>query len=159
MSNDIGDYARHARYWDWSRHDRAPEDEYWYRYAKRYGNNALIPMCAWGETGAYMARRGMSVTAFDITPEMIAEGKKHLGDVPGLRLLVGDVTDFHFDIPPADFCFSVDFGCIHTIEEVKKAFICIGNHLRQGGGLVIETTLPPKESSRDSSVQTFLPLE
>jgi len=63
MRGITGDYAKHAQYWDWSGHDRTPEDAYWYRYATRYGNNVLIPMCALGETGAYMAERGMDVAA------------------------------------------------------------------------------------------------
>lgn len=156
--NNIGNYARHAQFWDWGNldHDRTPEDEYWYRYAKRYGNRVLIPMCALGETGAYMAERGMEVTAFDITPEMIEEGRKRFGGIKGLSLLEGDVTDFHFDIPPADFCYSLDFGHILTIEEVEKAFACINRHLRNGGCLVIETTLPPGESNSYPS-QTFMP--
>jgi len=159
MANDKdGNYALHARYWDWSKndHDRTPEDEYWYDYAKKHGNSALIPMCAWGETGAYMVKRGMDVTAFDITPEMIDEGRKRFGDLPGLRLFVGDVTAFRFDIPPVDFCYSVDFGVIHLLEDIKKAFTCINNHLRPGGGLVIETTLPPKESY-NWPLQTYMP--
>lgn len=156
---DIGNYAKHARFWDWGNldHDRTPEDEYWYQYAKRYGNNVLIPMCALGEAGAYMARRGMAVTAFDITPEMITEGRKRFGAVPGLLLCEGDVRDFRFDIPPVDFCYSTDFGHIPTMEEVKKALVCIGTHLRDGGGLVIETTLPPTES-HSYPLQTFLPV-
>lgn len=158
MKDNIGNYAKHAAYWDWSKqdHDRTPDDEYWYQYAKRYGNNVLIPMCALGEAGAYMARRGMNVTAFDITPEMIAEGRKRFGDVPGLRLFEGDVTDFRFDIPPADFCYSVDFGHILTIEDVKRALARINYHLRDSGGLVIETTLPPTES-HSYPLQTFMP--
>ena len=156
MTNNIGDYTKHAQYWDWSGNDRTPEDEYCYNYAKRYGNNVLIPMCAWGETGAYMAERGMDVTAFDITPEMIAEGKKRFGGIPGLRLFVGDATGFRFDIPPVDFCYSVDFEVLHTIEDVRKAFVCIRDHMRAGGGLVIEAFLPPKES-RDWPLQTYMP--
>ena len=148
MRTNDGNYAKHAQYWDWSNqdHDRTADHDYWYRYAQRYGNNVLIPMCALGETGAYMARRGMTVTAFDITPEMIEQGKKRFGDVPGLRLCQGDVTDFRFDIPPVDFCYSVDFGVIHTEEALRRALTCIHNHLRIGGCLVIETTLPPQQS-------------
>jgi SAM-dependent methyltransferase len=160
MTNDIGNYARHAQYWDWGGYDRSEEHEYWYNYAKRYGNNVLIPMCAWGETGAYMAQRGMNVTAFDITPEMILEGKKRFGDASGLRLLEGDVRNFRFDITPADFCFSMDFGHILTIEDVKRALVCINQHLRYGGCLVIETGLrmPDAESDYYPS-ETFYPLK
>lgn len=44
----------------------------------------LIPMCALGQTGAYMAQKGFFVTAFDITKEMIDEGKKRFGSVENL---------------------------------------------------------------------------
>jgi SAM-dependent methyltransferase len=146
MTGNIGNYALHAAIWDWGGYDRTEEHEYWCHYAAHYGKNVLIPFCAIGETGAYMARRGFTVTAFDITPEMIVEGKKRFGNIPGLQFFEGDVRDFHFDIPPADFCFATDFGHIQTIEEVKKALLCINRHLREGGILVIETGLPPRES-------------
>ena len=48
---------------------------------------------------------------------------------------------------PAYFCFCTDFGHLHTIEEIKKALLCINNHMRKGGCLVIEEGLPVKESN------------
>ncbi len=159
MKNNIGNYARHAQFWDWSGHDRTGEHEHWRKYAAKYGKNVLIPMCAWGETGAYLAKHGMNVTAFDITPEMIAEGKKRYGNIPGLKLYEADVRDFRFDLPPADFCYSMDFGHILTIEDVKRALVCINNHLRDGGGLVIETGLRmPDAESNYTPTETFHPL-
>lgn len=160
MTNNIGNYTCHAKYWDWSGFDNTPEHEYWYKYASKYGKNILIPMCATGETGAYMAEYGMNVTAFDITPEMITEGKRRFGNVSGLQLHEGDVRNFRFDMAPADFCYSMDFGHILTIEDVKKALICINNHLRDGGCLVIETGLRmPDAKSSYSPPKTFYPLK
>jgi len=121
MANHIGNYAKHARFWDWSGHNRTQEHEYWLKHACKYGNNVLIPMCALGETGAYMAQKGMNVYSFDITPEMIIESKKRFGGIPGLQFFEGDVTNFRFDIPPADFCYCTDFGHISTIEDIKKS--------------------------------------
>ncbi len=157
MSNNIGNYTRHAEFWDWSGYDRTAEHEYWYNYAAQYGKNVLIPFCAWGETGAYMAERGMNVTAFDLTPEMIAEGKKRFGDLKNLHLFEGDVTDFRFDIPPVDFCYAVDFGHILSIDNIKKALQKINNHLRYGGCMVIEAGLPAKETSY-TPPKTFFPI-
>ena len=160
MTNDIGNYARHAQYWDWGGHDRSDEHEYWYKYAAEYGENVLIPMCALGEVGTYMAERGMNVTAFDVTPEMINEGKKRFGNIAGLRFYDGDVRDFRFDIKPADFCFCTDFGHIHTMEEIKKALVCINNHLRYGGCLIIKTGLRIlNDESNYYPKQTFYPLK
>ena len=160
MTNNIGNYAQHAQYWGWSGHDSTPEYEYWYKYAAKYGKNILIPMCATGEAGAYMAERGMTVTAFDITPEMIEEGKKRFGNVSGLMFLKGDVTDFDIDIPPVDFCYSMDFGHILTIDDVKKALVCINNHLRDGCCLVIETGLRmPETKSEYHPLKTHHPIK
>ena len=154
----MGNYARHAQFWDWGGHSRTQEHEYWYKYATKYGSNVLIPMCAWGETGVYMAERGMDVTAFDITPEMVAEGRKRFGELPGLRLYEGDIRDFCFDVPAIDFCYCMDFGHLHLLDDVKKALLCIGRHLRAGGCLVIETGLRmPDAESRYTPAQTWYP--
>jgi len=158
MKNEIGNYTKHAKYWDWGKldHDRTPDDDYWYNYAKQYGNNALIPMCAWGTIGAYMAERGMIATAFDITPEMVAEGKKHYGNIAGLNLFEGDIRHFRFDIEPVDFCYCGDLGHIHSIEEIKKAFVCINNHMRAGGCLVIETGITDyDDETTETELRTF----
>ena len=157
-TDGTGNYAQHAQYWDWSGHDRTVEHDYWCGYAQKYGKNVLIPMCAWGDTGAHMARRGFSVTAFDITPEMIAEGKKRYGDVPGLRLYEGDVRDFHFGIPPVDFCFTMDFEVLRTMADIQKALVCIHKHLRMGGCLVIKPYAPP-EDTNSWPMQTYKPIK
>jgi len=156
MDNDNGNYAAHARFWDWSGPGGDEEKEYWLEYAAKYGKNVLIPMCAWGETGAYLAEHGCTVTAFDLAPEMIAEGRKHFGHVPGLTLLEGDVTNFQFDIPPVDFCFSMDFEVLHSLEDLKRALRCIHSHLRVGGCLVIKPYGLP-EKSHTWPEQTYLP--
>ena len=159
-AKNIGNYTKHAKYWDWGGQDRTEEHEYWFKYAQKYGKNILIPMCAWGETGAYMAERGMTVTAFDITPEMISEGKKRYSNIPNLKLCEGDVRNFRFDIHPVDFCFSMDFGHILTIEDLRKALTCINHHMREGGCLVIETDLRlPNEKSSCQGSKTFEPLK
>lgn len=158
MNENMGNYAKHAAIWDWGGYDRTQEHEYWRSFAEKYGKNVLIPFCALGESGAYMAERGFNVTGFDFTPEMIYEGKRRFGGTENLRLLTGDVRDFRFDITPVDFCFTTDFGHIHSMEEIKRALLKINFHLRCGGCLVIETELPPRESMC-TPLETFYPKE
>jgi len=126
MKNNIGNYAKHAQYWDWSGFEHTDEHEFWRKYATKYGKNVLLPMCALGETGAYMAQNGMNVTAFDITPEMIAEAKKRFSNIQGMQLYEGDITDFDFDIQAQDFCYCTDFGHILSIANMKKALEVFG---------------------------------
>ena len=153
---DIGDYARHAPIWDWGGFDDTAEYEYWRAYAAAYGGRVLMPMCALGETGAFLAEHGFEVTAFDITPEMVAEGRKRFSHIPGLRLLVGDVRSFRCDAPAGDFCFVKDFGHLHTVEGVRAALVSINGCLRPGGGLVIEAGLPVARTTY-APPQTFRP--
>jgi SAM-dependent methyltransferase len=134
----IGNYARHAKIWDWGGYDNTPEHEYWCKYAESYGRNVLIPMCALAETGAYMAQHGYSVVAFDLTPEMIEESRKRFGALENLALRQGDIRDFSFDIPPVDFVFLKDMGHLLTIDDVESAFAHLSFHMRDGGALVLE---------------------
>lgn len=72
----IEDYAKHAAVWDWDGYDNSIEYDYWCNYANKYGKKILIPMCALGQVGAYMAGKGFSVTAFDFS--FIATQDLHL---------------------------------------------------------------------------------
>lgn len=121
MKSEIGNYAEHAKFWDWGNldHDRAANDGYWYQFERQYGNRVLIPMCALGEAV---------------------------------------VRNFRFDIPPVDFCYAVDFGHLHTVEDVKRALLHINYHLRDGGGLVVETGLRVRGKTTDyTPPQVFMP--
>jgi SAM-dependent methyltransferase len=137
LEMDIKTYAKHARIWRLYGPDDTEEHEYWRKYAEQFGKNILIPGNAVGAPGVYMAKCGMNVTAFDITPEMVEEGTKRFGDVENFKLLQGDVRNFSFDIEPVDFCYDAPFGYLWTIEDIKKALMCINRHMRKGGCLII----------------------
>jgi ubiquinone/menaquinone biosynthesis C-methylase UbiE len=143
---DQGNYAKHARIWDWGGYDDTAEFDYWCQYAEPYGNRVLSPLCALGQTGAYMAERGFTVIAYDFTQEMVEEGRKRFGNTKNFQLLQGDIRSFSFDIEPVDFVFIKDLGHLHSLEDVKAAFARLNHHMRQGAALVLETGLPPKES-------------
>lgn len=139
-------YSDHAAVWDWDGYDNTQEYEYWCNYAKKYGNKVLIPMCALGQTGAYMAQNGFFVTAFDYTQEMIDEGKKRFGKIKNLELVVGDIRNISLNENSFDFAFTMDLEVLDNIDSVKKAFSTLEKHMRKGGGLVLDMTLPSKDS-------------
>lgn len=146
---NMKDYSKHAVVWDWDGFDNTPEYDYWCAYAEKFGSKILIPMCALGEIGAYMAQQGFEVTAFDLTEEMILEGRKRFGAVEHLEFQTADICDFIFPYKTFDFVFlkDQDLHLLQTIEDVKKALFCINNHLRTGGCLALELTLPGEKSS------------
>jgi len=146
MNND---YQKQALVWDWDAYDNKPEYEYWCEYAGQFGKNVLLPMCAHGQAGAYMAEKGFDVVAFDITPEMIAEGKKRFGDISGLTLVVADMLKLDLCRKDFDFVFIAGHGDLHllqSLEHVEKAFLSLQKHMRAGACLALELTLPAKES-------------
>jgi len=118
----------------------------------------LIPMCALGQTGAYMAQKGFFVTAFDITKEMIDEGKKRFGSVENLSLKIADICNLHLGESDFDFCFiaTQDLHLLSDFKMVKVAFRSLASHLREGGGLSLELVLPSSESF-ELPKQTFYP--
>lgn len=155
---EIGNYEKHARYWDWGGYDDAVNDQFWFAWAGTYGDQVLIPMAALGRAGAYMAERGMTVACLDYTESMVKEGRRRYGHIPGFRIEQGDVRDFHIDMHPADFAYSVDLGHLHSIEDLTAAFRSIAEHLRDGAGLVVEIGLPPRQSV-EYPKQRFDPLK
>lgn len=115
-------------------------------------------MCALGQTGAYMAQKGFFVTAFDITKEMIDEGKKRFGSVENLSLKIADICNLHLGESDFDFCFiaTQDLHLLSDFKMVKVAFRSLASHLREGGGLSLELVLPSSESF-ELPKQTFYP--
>lgn len=154
----IEDYAKHAVVWDWDGYDNSAEYDYWCNYANQYGKKILIPMCALGQAGAYMADKGFKVTAFDITEKMIEEGINWFGSVKNLTLSVADICDFNFNEKEFDFSFiaTQDLHLLSNIKMVKQAFMSIAKHLRKGGCLALELILPSPESYQYPK-QTFYP--
>lgn len=130
-------YSEHAAYWDWDAFEDAAEQSFWYTMSGRYGKKILSAMCALGKTAAYLVRQDCRVTALDLTREMILEGKKRYGALPGLQFVQGDICDFRLTEQDYDFCFiaGTDLHLLPSLEHVKSALRCMRAHLRPVGGL------------------------
>jgi SAM-dependent methyltransferase len=145
----MNDYKNQAAVWDWDGYDDSAEYEYWRGYAARFGKNVLLPMCAHGQAGAYLAQKGLNVLAFDITPEMVAEGNKRYGGVDGLKIITADLLNLNLDDKGFDFTYIAGYGDLHlfqSAEDIEKVFISLHKHLRSGGCLALEATLPSDKS-------------
>jgi hypothetical protein len=144
---DIGDYARHARIWDWGGFDDTAITNTGAATPPPMAGACCCPCAPSARTGAYLAERGFDVTAYDITPEMIAEGRRRFGHLPGLHLLVGDVRSFRCDPPAADFCCVKDF---RPPAHPRGRASGVGVYCRLPAArwaLVIEAGLPVEHSS------------
>ena len=151
------DYALHAKYWDWDGYDDSAVYQFWLDMAKPYGTRVFSPMCAIGQTAAYMVRHGMTVTALDLEPEMIREGQKRFGQMEKLKFVCGNVCNCELN-ECYDFAFfaSTDLHLLPDMEDVQRALRSINRHLRMGGGLGLEVWFAP-DTSFTSPVQRFEP--
>ena len=143
-----GNYARHAAIWDWGGVDRTHEFKYWKMEAQAYGSKVLSLMAAIGETGAYLAEAGLSVTALDMTPEMIDEGRRRFDHLENLEFIQADALNFELAEKQYDYAFigSTDLHHLQSLEQVKQVLCNIAVHLRQNGGLGLELWYPSTNS-------------
>ena len=142
-------YEKHAYIWDWDGFDNSNEYKYWCKYAEKFGKKVLLPMCALGESGNYMAQKGFMVTAFDITEKMIIEGKQRFGSTANLTFETADICSFSFRERAFDFSFitNQDLHLLPTVNDVEKALASIQKHLRMGGCLVLELLIGSDKSA------------
>ena len=149
MSDKRGNYARHAVIWDLERNERSEVSDFYSGLARKYGRKVLCLMCAVGTIACSMVKKGFSVTAVDIEPEMIAAAKKNCPDSENPLFLVGDVADLHLPDNEYDFAFiggSADFHHLLSEKEMLRALSGIYNHLSGEGGLAFELEYPADES-------------
>lgn len=160
MSNISGNYAKHAKIWDWGGYDRSEEFEFWTRLVDKYGIKVLSAMSAIGEAGAYMSQKGKVVTALDFTKEMIEEGVRRFGNLSSLTFVQADICQFDLEEKAFDFAFigSADLHHLPTKEAVTKALNSINRHHRIGGGLGLELWYP-SSTSWSSPKRIFKPLK
>lgn len=141
-------YGNLAEIWSLYFGDRTAEENFWFRRAREYGDTVLSAMSATGEIAAGLARRGCQVTGVDFTPEMIAEGRRLYGDIASLRFVEADLRSLSLIGAEFDFAFigSADFH--HFLSETDRSAVLCGirNHLRWGGGLMLELWLPSRQS-------------
>jgi SAM-dependent methyltransferase len=143
-----GDYAKHAAVWDWSGHDRTGEVDLWLNMAQKYGTRVLAAMCATGQVASGLAENGMSVTAVDMTAEMIAEGRERHGRIAGLEFVQANVCGLDLPRKNYDFAFLATSDIHHLPDSPSRdaALASLGKHIRSGGGLGLEMWYPKAQS-------------
>jgi SAM-dependent methyltransferase len=154
--SDLSSYAKHARVWGYYAGDISAEAIFWETLAKRNGSRVLALMCATGEMAADLAGRGLRVCGVDFILEMIQEAERRWGEINNLTFAVGDVRALNLLEKDFDFAFTSDFHHLLTQADCMSALAAIHEHLRNGGGVALELSLPGEESW-SSPWRTFEP--
>ena len=108
----------------------------------------LAAMCATGEVASGLAGEGMSVTAVDMTAEMIVEGQRRHGHVSGLDFVEANICEMELSCRDYDFAFVATSDIHHLPDRVTRdaALTSLAEHIRSGGGLGLELWYPHAQS-------------
>jgi 2-polyprenyl-3-methyl-5-hydroxy-6-metoxy-1,4-benzoquinol methylase len=102
--------------------------------------------CGSGRLICDMAKRGFAMTGLDLNPTSLDYCQSKL-DKEGCRaeLVVGDMTQFHFDKPFDAVVNAINtFRHLETEEAALAHLNCVADHLKPGGVFVLSLHLLPR---------------
>ncbi len=103
------------------------------------GKNVLEPACGSGRLVLEMARRGYSVSGFDLSPEMLAYARQRLAQAgETAQLQEADLVEFsfrrRFDLA---HCLVSTFKYLMDEDSARSHLECVAQSLRPGGLYVL----------------------
>ena len=139
-----GAYRRYALVYDLVWRD-APYDRFVDLCLEAAGAGArrvLVAACGTGNAAVELARRGLEVAGFDLSPAMLAmaAAKRPTGGGPPLRLVVGDLRAVPVRDGWADLALVLNASLNYLLEpaEVVTALRELGRTVAPGGAVVVE---------------------
>jgi SAM-dependent methyltransferase len=139
-----GAYRRYALVYDLVWRD-APYDRFVDLCLEAAGGGArrvLVAACGTGNAAVELARRGLEVAGFDLSPAMLAmaAAKRPTGGGPPLRLVVGDLRAVPVRDGWADLALVLNASLNYLLEpaEVVTALRELGRTVAPGGAVVVE---------------------
>jgi SAM-dependent methyltransferase len=139
-----GAYRRYALVYDLVWRD-APYDQFVDLCLEAAGAGArrvLVAACGTGNAAVELARRGLDVAGFDLSPVMlaVAKAKRPPGGGPRPRLVVGDLRAVPVRDGWADLVLLLNASLNYLLEpaEVVTALRQLGRAAAPGGAVVVE---------------------
>ncbi|SLM17342.1 hypothetical protein SPIRO4BDMA_10010 [uncultured spirochete] len=114
-------------------------------FMKTYGNTILELGSGTGRLTIPLAHAGARITGLDINDDMIALCQRKINDAikNNIKIIHGDMTNFHlsdsFDLVVAP-CNAINH--LLSLDELTKMLLCVRDHLRPNGRLIIDNSLP-----------------
>lgn len=148
-----GLYAPIAEYYDTSPVVTCRGDVAFYvNTTKEFGDPVLELGCGSGRVTVALAQAGFSITALDISEEMLARAEAKLAALPEevrtrINLAQGDMTNFELKASPPHKLASKfpliiipfrPFQHLLQVQQQLDCLECVRNHLTPGGRLVLD---------------------
>lgn len=116
----------------------------------RLGNDCklvLEPGCGSGRMLEAIARRGISIIGFDISPQAVAFANKRLMALGNASAVVGDMTSFNLGKLFDGAVCPVNTLAHLTPEHMALHLQCMGHHLPKGARYLAQVALRSSEAS------------
>ena len=119
------------------------------------GETVLDIGCGTGHTALAFAARGASVSALDLTEEMLAQGRRLAAErgLEGIRFQQGDVSCLPYDANSFDIVTSRLSA--HHYADPETAVCEAARVLRPGGQLLLVDSVAPADSAQDTFLNTI----
>jgi 2-polyprenyl-3-methyl-5-hydroxy-6-metoxy-1,4-benzoquinol methylase len=107
-----------------------------------YDKNVLVLGCGLGGLAVHMARQNSNVTGIDVS-ELAIMGARQIADLKGLSIDY-KVIDICMDDIDGEYDYIIDdhlLHCLTTIEDRKKYFEFVKNHLKKESGVFMLETM------------------
>ena len=143
-------------YWDLAFSDETPfEADFIQAASEKYlsiaSPSVLEVGCGGGRQVIELAKRGLSVTAFDLNTECVNWTARRLARKRlTANVFCGDMKDFklpaHFDLA---HCFVNTFRHLTTEEDARRHLLCVSESLKPGGVYLLGFHLLPPDADED----------
>jgi len=113
-------------------------------FMKRYGNKILELGCGTGRLTIPLAQNGAIITGIDLNNDMLDICRRKIPESISIKLINGDITDYFIDetfdliIAPCNV-----INHLLSLEQVNMMINCSKKHLKPGGRLIIDNSVPP----------------
>lgn len=134
-------YQNTAKFYDIDYENKLNDVEFYIKYANKTGNNILELGCGTGRCSIEFAKRGINVTALDLSDQMLEEFKKKLEKEDckdKITIIKGNMADFDFEkkhgliISPYRA-----FQALTNKQYIENALHCIYKNLDDNGLFII----------------------
>lgn len=139
-------YRWDALHYDLQYNKFASDIPFWIGCADKYGGRVLELACGSGRITLPLARSGARVTGLDQDRRMLELARKKAArEGVEIEFIKADCRDFALGekFPLIILPFnSIQFIC-YTRSDLKAFFGCVGDHLEEGGRLILDLLNPP----------------
>lgn len=141
---DCHELYRDGKHYDSWHEDFSVDIPFHLEMIKKYGDPVLELACGTGRLSIPFAENGYKVTGLDVSDSMLTQAKENIAEKKvDVNLVKADCRDFKLDEKFNVIIFPFNsIAHVHEIEDIKRCFECVREHLTDNGRFIIDIFNP-----------------